>query len=206
VGGNLIGAGVTLLFVFVLLGAYGPYVQLGEVTEGAPKPKRSSLPRGLKMEEVNLDKALSLLTLPRQLGTHPETGGKLVAGLGRFGPFVLHDQGANGKDYRSIKAPDDPTTITLERTLEIVNQPKKARGTRGKATPVKELGPHPSDKEPVNIYNGPYGHYVKHGKVNASIPKERNVETVTLEEALQYLNEKKGAASTGKARKIRKSA
>lgn len=191
--------------VFVLLGAYGPYVQLGEVEEGKPKPKRSSLPRGLKMEEVTLEKALALLTLPRQLGAHPQTGGKLVAGLGRFGPFVLHDQGSDNKDYRSIKAPDDPTTITLERALEIVSQPKKARGTRGKATPLRELGPHPADKEPVNIYNGPYGHYVKHGKVNAGIPKDKSPESVTLEEALQYLGEKKGAA-TGKARKIRKSA
>lgn len=188
--------------VFVLLGAYGPYVQLGEVVEGGDKPKRSSLPRGLKMEEVTLEKALSLLSLPRALGVHPQ-GGKVVANLGRFGPFVMHDKGTDGKDYRSIKTPDDPTTVTLERALELLAQPKTGRGRRGAATPIRELGKHPKDQEPVGIYNGPYGHYVKHGKVNAGLPKERPIESVTLEEAIALLNEK---AATGKPKKVRRRA
>lgn len=189
--------------VYVLLGAYGPYVQLGEATEGGAKPKRSSLPRGAKMEDTTLAQALALLQLPRTLGTHPKTGGKLVAGLGRFGPFVLHDQGKDLKDYRSLKAPDDPTTVTLERAIEIVDQPKLGRGGRGNVKPVRELGLHPEDKEPVNIYHGPYGHYVKHGKVNAGIPKDKPIEQVTLEEALALIRER---AASGKVKKTRKRA
>lgn len=185
--------------ILMLIGPYGPYVQLGEESEENKKPKRVSLPKGVEKDSVSLDMAVGLLSLPRLLGVHPETGAKVKAAIGRFGPYVVHDQGKEGKDYRSIKAPDDVLAITLERALEMLAQPKAGRGGRRSATPLRELGAHPEDSEPVNVYNGPYGLYVKHGKTNASIPKEVTVEDVTLEKALEWLAAK--ASSGSKTRK-----
>lgn len=177
--------------IFLLIGSYGPYVQLGEVTEENKKPKRASLPKGVKPEDVTLEMAMGLLALPRYLGEHPLTGAKIQTSLGRFGPYVVHDQGKEGKDYRSLKAEDDVLTITLERALELLSEPKRTRGARGgNKTPLKELGLHPSDKEPINIYQGPYGVYIKHGKTNAKIPEGETVETLTLEKALDVLKVK----------------
>ncbi len=185
--------------IYLLTGTYGPYVQLGEVTEENKKPKRASLPKGLNMEDVTLEKAVGLLSLPRHLGVHPATGGKIDAGLGRFGPYVVHNLGKEGKDYRSLKAEDDVLTITLERALELLAQPKKIRGsTRGKSKePLRELGVHPDDGEAVNIYNGPYGPYVNHGKTNAAIPEGQSVEEVTLETALELLSAKASTKKSG---------
>ncbi|MEA5533311.1 type I DNA topoisomerase [Crocosphaera sp. XPORK-15E] len=174
--------------IYLLIGSYGPYVQLGEATEENKKPKRGSLPKGVKPEDVTIDMAVGLLALPRLLGNHPETGAKIKASLGRFGPYVVHDQGKEGKDYRSLKAEDDVLTISFERALELLAQPKKGRGaSRGTKKPLRELGVHPDDKEPINIYEGPYGIYIKHGKVNAGLPEGETVETITLETALDLL-------------------
>ncbi|MBD2088462.1 type I DNA topoisomerase [Microcoleus sp. FACHB-1515] len=177
-------------------GPYGPYVQLGDVTDDNPKPKRASLPRGVTPSQVTLDMAVGLLALPRLLGIHPETGAKIQASLGRFGPYVVHDQGKEGKDYRSLKGDDNVLTITLDRALELLAQPKSTRG-RGKsaAKPLRELGAHPEDSEPVNIYDGPYGPYVKHGKTNASLPEGETVESMTMETALSALAAKAGSKS-----------
>jgi DNA topoisomerase I len=188
--------------IYTKLGPYGPYVQLGEKTEDGKKPKQSSLPKGVKMEDVTVEMAVSLLALPRLLGQHPETSCKIQAALGRFGPYVVHDQGKEGKDYRSIKAGDDVLTITLERALEMLAEPKVSRGSRGKAKePLRQIGPHPADSEPVNIYAGPHGDYINHGKVNVSVPKDETVEGITMETAVKLLAEKvpakkKGAAAT----------
>ncbi len=183
--------------IYLLVGAYGPYVQLGEATEENPKPKRASLPKGMTPDTVTLEAAVGLLALPRLLGLHPETGAKIKASLGRFGPYVVHDQGKEGKDYRSIKGDDDVLTITLERALELLAQPKKGRGGRKKAAePLRELGKHPEDEEPVNVYDGPYGAYIKHGKINASIPEGETVESISLEKAIELLAAK---ASTKKS-------
>ncbi len=184
--------------IYVLIGTYGPYVQLGDATEENKKPKRASLPKGVNIEDVTLDMAVGLLSLPRNLGINPATGGKVQAGLGRFGPYVVHDQGKEGKEYRSLKAGDDVLTIGLERAVELLSEPKKGRGgTRSKSkAPLRELGTHPADNEPVNIYDGPYGAYVKHGKVNASLPEGETVENITLETALKALAEKAGSTKT----------
>jgi len=180
--------------IFVLTGQYGPYVQLGEVTDAQPKPKRASLPRGVTPDQLTLDHAVGLLSLPRLLGAHPESGARVLAGLGRFGPYVVHDQGKAGKDYRSLKGEDDVLTVTLARALELLAQPKQARGRRGAAAkPLRELGPHPADQEGVNLYDGQYGPYVKHGAVSASVPKGRDPATVTLEEAVEWITAKAGA-------------
>ena len=194
--------------IYLLNGTYGPYVQLGEVTEENKKPKRASLPKGMKPEEVTLETAVGLLSLPRLLGMHPETERKVQAGLGRFGPYVVHDVGKdeNGKpkkDYRSLKKEDDVLTVTLERALELLAQPKRGRGGgRGKTKePLRVLGNHPEDGEAIGVYDGPYGHYVKHGKTNASIPKDKDIEQVTLEEAVEWLAAK---ATTPKKTTTRK--
>ncbi|MGA7936702.1 MAG: type I DNA topoisomerase, partial [Kovacikia sp.] len=178
--------------IYILIGTYGPYVQLGDATDENPKPKRASLPKGVSLDQVTLEMAVGLLALPRTLGVHPETGSRIQASLGRFGPYVVHDQGKDGKDYRSLKAGDDVLTITLERALEMLAEPKAGRGKRGASKPIRELGAHPEDEEPVNIYDGPYGPYIKHGKVNASLPEGQTVEAITMETALEALAAKAG--------------
>ena len=186
--------------IYIMTGRYGPYVQLGDESEGSKKkPKRASLPKGVNMEDVTLELAVGLLSLPRTLGTHPETGCIIQTNLGRFGPYIVHDQGKdNGKDYRSLKAEDNVLTITLERALELLAQPKRSRRGNTKATPpLKDLGKHPENGEAVGVYDGRYGPYVKHGKVNASLPKDMSVEDVTLEKALELLQAKDSRKRSG---------
>lgn len=191
--------------IYVKIGAYGPYVQLGDKTDENPKPKQASLLKGVTPETVTLEMAVGLLALPRTLGVHPVTGGKIQASLGRFGPYVVHDQGKEGKDYRSLKAADNVLAISLERALELLSEPKKGRSStnsKSKAA-LRELGTHPEDGETINIYDGPYGPYIKHGKTNVSIPEGQTVEDVTLAAALSLLAAK---TSTGKStRKTSKS-
>lgn len=191
--------------IYVKIGTYGPYVQLGDKTDENPKPKQASLLKGVTPETVTLEMAVGLLALPRTLGVHPVTGGKIQASLGRFGPYVVHDQGKEGKDYRSLKAADNVLTISLERALELLSEPKKGRSStnsKSKAA-LRELGTHPDDGETINIYDGPYGTYIKHGKTNVSIPEGQTVENITLAEALNLLSAK---ASTAKStRKTTKS-
>ena len=190
----------TGLPIYIMIGKYGPYVQLGETTEENKKPKRASFPKGVTAENLTLDQAVGLLALPRTLGVHPENGGKIQASLGRFGPYVVCDRGKEeGKEYRSLKAGDDVLSITLPRALELLAEPKKGRSSKtSKAKePLRELGKHPADDEPVNVYDGPYGPYVKHGKTNASVPEGTTVEDVTLAQAVELLAAK---ASTSKSK------
>lgn len=175
--------------IFLRIGPYGPYVQLGEPTDDNPNPKRASLPKGTQAEAVTLAMAVGLLMLPRKLGQHPETGASIKAGQGRFGPYIVHDQGKEGRDYRSLKGDDDVLTVTLERSLELLAQPKAGRG-RKKVDPLKDLGAHPDDNESVAVFNGPYGLYVKHGKINASVPEGVDLEAISLEQALGWINAK----------------
>lgn len=186
--------------IFMLIGPYGPYVQLGEKSEENPKPKQGSLPKGVKPEEVTVEMAVGLLSLPRKLGEHPETGASIQANLGRFGPYVVHNA-KEGKDYRSLKAGDDVLSVTLERALELLSEPKKGRGSRSKSKkPLRELGSHPDSEEPVNIYEGPYGVYIKHGKTNVGIPEGETPESITLEKALELLASKAPKSKTSKSK------
>ena len=170
----------TDLTVYVLTGRYGPYVQLGESDGGEKeKPKRSSIPSTMEPDNLTLNQALSLLSLPKVLGKHPDTEVEIKAGLGRFGPFVVHE-----KDFRSIPKNMDIFTITLEQALELLSRPKRGRG---RATPLKVLGNHPKVKEEIAVYTGKYGPYIKCGKVNVSVPEEQKPEDVTLEQALELL-------------------
>jgi DNA topoisomerase-1 len=169
------------------------------VSDETPKPKRTSLPKGVSPESLTLDDALGLLRLPRLLGEHPD-GGKVQAGLGRFGPYVVHDKGKGEKDYRSIKAEDEVLSIGLSRAVELLAIPKKGRGGR---TALKDLGTPEGGDEAVQLFDGPYGLYVKQGKVNASLSEGSTADTITLEQAVELLAAK---AATGKGTKGRKAA
>jgi len=191
--------------IYVKIGPHGPYVQLGEKTEDKPKPKQASLPKGVTPDNLTLETAVGLLSLPRLLGTHPAMGGKIQASIGPYGPYVVHDRGKEGKDYRSLKATDNVLTVTLERALEIFAEPKKGRRTNSKSkAALRELGAHPGDGEPVNIFEGPYGLYVKHGKTNAGLPEGQKVEDMTLDKALELLATKESSSKRATTRKSTK--
>lgn len=172
--------------IYKLHGPFGPYLQLGDVVEDGPKPKRVSIPKNVDPDTIDFETALKYLSLPRALGEHPETGKKVNAGIGRFGPYVLHD-----KVYKSLGKEDDILTIDLPRAVELLKQARK----RSAPTPIRDLGKHPEDEEPIGIFDGRYGPYVKHGKINATIPKGYEVDNVTLDQAIEWLDakaEKKG--------------
>ncbi|QBE69816.1 DNA topoisomerase I [Synechococcus sp. WH 8101] len=180
--------------VYLLFGQYGPYVQRGQVSDENPKPKRASLPKGVKPEDLSLDDALGLLRLPRLLGEHPE-GGRVQAGLGRFGPYVVWDKGKGEKDYRSLKGDDDVLAVGLSRALELLAMPKRGRGGR---TALKDLGKPEGSEETVQVFDGPYGLYVKQGKVNASLPEGKGADAITLAEAVELLEAKAASKKTSK--------
>ncbi|MDO8312366.1 MAG: DNA topoisomerase, partial [Sideroxyarcus sp.] len=183
--------------VLLLRGPYGHYVQLGEVEEGAKtKPKRVSWPKELPLESADLGAALKLLSLPRELGLHPESGKKVIVNIGRFGPYIGHD----GK-FKSIPRSDSIFDIGLDRAVELLAQAKT-----GGNTVLRTLGEHPDDKAPVEICSGRYGPYARHGKVNATLPKDVTPEAVTLEEALELIAAKAAKGGTGKAKTARKPA
>jgi DNA topoisomerase-1 len=178
--------------VYLKTGRFGPYFQLGEPVEKGDKPKRASIPKGMG-EEPGLELALKLLALPREVGLHPETGKPIVAGFGRYGPFLEHD-----KKYANLEGPEDVFTIGLNRAVSLLAEPKKGRG-RTSAAPLKILGEHPELGGEIQILNGRYGPYVKHGKVNATIPKDREPETITMDEAVALIAAR--ASANGKATK-----
>jgi DNA topoisomerase-1 len=170
----------TGLDVTVRTGRFGPYVQLGE-PEGKEKPKRTSIPKGTDPESLELDRALALLSLPREIGFHPESGKPITAGFGRYGPYVQHD----GK-YASLGSPEEVFEVGLNRAVSLLAEKAASRGPRG-ASVLKELGTHPQLGGKVQVLSGRYGPYVKHGKVNATLPKDREPEQVTLGEAVELI-------------------
>ena len=157
---------------------------MGEATDENPKPKRAGVPKGVKPSEVTVELATKLLSLPRTLGVHPETGEEVVANAGRFGPFVV-----SGGEFRSLKKDDDVYTVTLGRALELLAQEKK--GGRKRSKLLKELGQDPNKKRKLAIYDGKYGPYIKAGTKNISLPEEKQseeaIEKLTLEEALKIV-------------------
>ena len=172
--------------IFLKSGRYGPYIQRGEPSEENKKPQRASLPKGWSASDIELEKALKLLSLPREVGPHPEDGQIIEAGIGRYGPFVRH-----GRTYANLKDPDDVFNIGMNRAVEELAKKATAgsgRGTASKA--IKELGEHPEGGGSVNVMDGRYGPYVKYAKINATIPKGKDPEEITLEEAVNLINEK----------------
>ncbi|MBI3441311.1 MAG: type I DNA topoisomerase [Proteobacteria bacterium] len=209
----------TGIMITLRRGPYGYYVQLGPAADDAAppvaeqpeeptvdgkktkkkkkpatvKPKRSPVPRTMDVADIDLQKAIALLGLPREVGLHPDTGEMIKAGIGRFGPFLVHQ----GK-FKSIPA-DDPEgvlAIGLDRAVALLAQQSKSRNGFGT---LRELGAHPADGKPVTISKGRFGAYVKHGAINATIPKETAVENVTLAQAIEWLAAKKPTAKTATA-------
>ncbi|HKB82772.1 MAG TPA: DNA topoisomerase, partial [Burkholderiales bacterium] len=185
---------VTDLDVLLLKGPYGFYVQLGPTPEDkTKKPKRAAWPKNIPVAAADLDTALKLLALPRKLGEHPESGKVVEANIGRFGPYVKHDG-----MFKSIPKAESVHDITLARGVELLAE-KKAAGGGGRS-----LGAHPEDNRSVAVHSGRYGPYVKHGKVNATIPASIDPEKITLDEALEILSAK--TAKSGKPAKSAKPA
>lgn len=175
----------TGLVVLARTGRYGPYVQLGEGDEGG-KPKRASLLKGMTIDDVSLDDALRLLSLPRRIGVDPETGEEVLAFNGRYGPYIQR-----GDERRSLDSEDRLFTIGLEEALELLRQPPKRRGRARNAGPLRELGADPTTGKPVTVRSGRYGPYVTDGEVNASLRKGDDPETITLERAAELLAERR---------------
>lgn len=173
-------------------GPYGHYVQLDET--GDEKPKRVSLPKGIALDAVTLDLALGLLSLPRVVGDHPESKKPIMAGIGRFGPYLQHD----GK-YKSIPKDDDVLTIGLNRAVDLLAQESRGRG-RGAAAPGKPVGAHPDDSQPVTLHEGRYGPYVKWGKINATIPKGIEPSSLSLDQAVGLLAARAEKMGGGRAK------
>jgi DNA topoisomerase I len=174
-------------------GRFGPYIQRGEGKDA----KRSSLPKGWKPEDIDHEKALALISLPRDVGQNPETGKMISAGLGRYGPFLLHDG-----TYANLESIEDVFSIGLNRAVTVLaEKAAKGPGGRGRGTPaaLKELGDHP-DGGSVTVRDGRYGPYVNWGKVNATLPKGMDPQSVTMEQAMTLIIEKGGKASSGKAK------
>jgi DNA topoisomerase-1 len=198
----------TGLPVYLMIGPFGPFVQLGKETEDGAKPRRVTIPKHIDAQHITIAQALDLLSLPRTLGNHPVSGKPIKAGIGRFGPYVVHE--AARKVYKSLpkkidefqkmleanrfEAPaiadmrekvGDVFRIDLATAVELL---KLAR-TRAAAAPLRELGAHPEDGQPVQVFSGKYGPYVKHDNVNATIPKETPVDELTLAQANELLKQ-----------------
>ena len=186
--------------VFLKNGRFGPYVQLGEASEGK-KPKMASLLPGMQKETVDLDQAVGLLSLPKVLGPHPETGDDVISSNGRFGPFVK-----SGEETRSIPLDRlSPVTITLEDALALLKEPKLRGRSAAKPAALKELGDHPETAKKITVMTGRYGPYVTDGEVNATLPKDIQPEAVTVEDAIRLLAERAAKiAADGGARPARR--
>jgi len=187
--------------VFIKTGRFGPYVQLG-VPDSEEKPKNASLLKGMTPDQLTMEVALKLLTLPRDLGPHPTTGEPIVAHNGRFGPYVK-----SGEETRSLPADVSPIDVTFEQAVELLAQPKQQRRGFGAAKPpLKVLGPSPITQQEVKLLEGRYGPYVSDGVGNASIPKQQPIEEVTLEMALELLAARALVAPPPKAKRGAKKA
>ncbi len=180
--------------VLLKIGPYGHYVQLGEEEEGSKKkPKRVSLLKGMEADDMDLDLALQLLSLPRTLGDHPESGKTVKAGVGRFGPYIVYDG-----SYASLKKEDNVLEVELPRALELLEAAAARKGAKGGGSAkavLKDLGEHP-DGGPVQVLDGRYGPYVKYGKINATLPEGVKPEEVTMAQAQGWIAEKAGKKGT----------
>jgi DNA topoisomerase-1 len=185
-------------------GRFGSYLQLGEATKDADgeavKPKRASLPKGVSPEDIDLERALKLLSLPRQVGAHPEDGEPILAGIGRFGPYIKH-----GKTFANIGADEDILTIGLNRAVTLIEEKKAnpGKGRRFGADPGRQVGEHPQKGGMIVAKNGRYGPYVSHDGVNANLPGDKTPETITLDEASALIDARaaRGGGSTARRKR-----
>nr|HRC87825.1 topoisomerase C-terminal repeat-containing protein [Thermoanaerobaculia bacterium] len=186
------GRGITLQS-----GRFGPYLEVAAPEGSSEKPKRVSLPKDLKPEEVTPELAARLVALPRQLGRHPESGEEVCSGLGRFGPYLKH-----GDEYRNLGSWQQACEIELSEAVELLAQPKQRRGARRAASAapqvLKSLGTLPDAAGEVRVLDGRYGPYVTDGKVNASLPKGTAAESFTAEQAMELLAARRAAGPAKK--------
>ena len=189
----------TGLDVHIKNGRFGAYIQLGDTGETEDKPKRAGIPKGKTPQEMELDYALKLLSLPRLVGVHPETGDDIMADIGRYGPYVKA-----GKQSASLENPDEVFEIGVNRAVTVIAERKAKGPARGAgANVIKELGEHPDDQKPIKVLDGRFGPYVKYDKVNATIPKDENPEELTLERGLELIAAR---IAKGPAKKRKKAA
>jgi DNA topoisomerase I len=185
-------------------GRFGPYVQLGEA-EGDEKPKRASMPKGVDAATLDLERALQLLSLPREVGQHPETATVITAGLGRFGPFILHDG-----TYANLEGMEEVFTIGLNRAVTLLAEKRagggKSRFQRNAPTVLKDLGEHPIEGGKIQVLDGRYGPYISHNKVYATVPKSKAPADVTVEEAMALIAERIANGGGKKAKRGAKAA
>ena len=178
--------------VFLKTGRFGVYVQLGE----GEKPKRSSLPKGWSAPDMDLDKGLRLLRLPREVGNHPEDGKPILAGIGRYGPFVLHDG-----TYANLPTADEVFDVGVNRAVDLLATKRAGRRGGAESAALAELGAHPADGQPIRVLSGRYGPYIKHGATNANVPRGADPLSVTLEQAIELIAERVAKGGGGKAKK-----
>ncbi|MDR3514050.1 MAG: type I DNA topoisomerase [Caulobacteraceae bacterium] len=185
--------------VWLKAGRFGPYVEMAN----GEKPKRASLPKGWPPPSVDLEKALRLLRLPREVGPHPDDGQPILAGIGRYGPYVQH----NGT-YANVESADEVFDIGLNRAVTVLAEKRAGGGRpqRAAAAALKELGAHPTDGQPVRILSGRYGPYIKHGATNANVPKGADPAALTMEEAVALLAEREGKGGGKKPARAAKAA
>ncbi|WP_144999606.1 type I DNA topoisomerase [Polystyrenella longa] len=207
-GPQSLGSNEDGLPIYVKSGPFGPYVQLGDIDEEAEtKPKRVSIPKNIDATTVGLEMAQKLLELPKRLGRHPETTKVVNAGVGRFGPYVTHDKifKSFGKDGTTeidgVKY--DVMNVTLDAAIEMLKTAKR----KAAPEPIKTLGNFPEEDKPVAIFDGRYGPYIKYGRINVTVPKEKDIDSITLEEAVVLINQKaeqKGIKKTPTKKKASK--
>ncbi len=198
--GRILGQDDQGVEISLRAGRFGPYVQRGDATEANPKPDRASLPKGWSADGLTLDRALALLSLPREVGKHPDDGVMVEAGIGRFGPYVKH-----GSVYANIPEVEEVFTIGMNRAVEVLaRKAQRGAGRAASAGPLRSLGAHPAGGE-VQVMPGKYGPYVKWDKVNATLPKGVEPEAITLEEALVLITEKAGKSGGRKTAAPKKS-
>ena len=171
--------------VFLKNGRFGPYFETANPDDES-KPKRASAPRGMKAEDVPLERAIALLSLPREVGVHPSENETIYAGIGRYGPYLQM-----GKMYASLGSVEDVFEIQMNRAVAVIDE-KKAGGGKGRfgraaPAPIKELGESPVTGKAVKVLNGRYGPYINDGETNANVPKDKKPEDVTFDEALSLL-------------------
>ena len=189
------------LEVTVRNGRFGPYLQLGEAEEGKgkekEKPKRASIPKGWDPQTIDLEHALALLALPRPIGAHPESGKPIVAGIGRYGPFVLHD----GK-FANLDSVEEVFSVGINRAVSLLAEKAASGGRRfGASQPGRALGDHPSLGGAVTVRSGRYGPYVNHGKINATLPRTLTTDSITLDQAVELIAKKADQPATAKPKR-----
>jgi DNA topoisomerase-1 len=195
--------------IWIHKGRFGPYAQRGEVTEENKKPNRQSVPKEWPPEDVTLETAVKLLSLPRLVGTHPEDGVNVFANIGRYGPYIKHAESTSerGGTNANLESLEDVFTVGMNHAVQLLAEKVASRGNRGGAAKtLKSLGDHPDEGGPIDIMEGKYGPYVKWEKVNATLPKDSDPEALTIQQAVDLITEKQAKKGTKRKAPAKKKA